>query len=274
MQKYKMGTAFGVIILLATALTSVFVPTHGVSAITNASGGYTGTLDGDEGVCDNTFELNFSATLTANNNDDGNGWDYYVFVFVDALGNPQDIDIERIQVGETITKVRHMDPNQGDFNPPQARPFTGAIFDIHADADAAGYFEDSDEDSFAGFNWVIANSSFVFQDTIDPATLGSGACGDLPLLPAYSFIPVSVSYTHVSDIRINATSPVAAYANPGGDIAKNQDGDIWLPHDADQSGYDTYVVTDTAEVDGGHWVAIFLGNNNHVWVRLDQVTTP
>lgn len=77
---------------------------------------------------------------------------------------------------------------------------------------------------------------------------------------------------HVADIRINAGSNVRAYDGPAGSQAKLANGDdIILPHDWDLNGFDTYVVTDTAVVDGVTWYSIFLGNEEFVWVNGSQV---
>ena len=74
---------------------------------------------------------------------------------------------------------------------------------------------------------------------------------------------------HLSDIRIDASSPTLAYVEPQGDLAKLLDGTvIELPHDFDNNGFDTYIVTDKRTVDDQVWVQIFLGNMDFVWVRL------
>ena len=77
---------------------------------------------------------------------------------------------------------------------------------------------------------------------------------------------------HVADIRINAGSNVPAYDGPAGSQVKLLNGrDVFLPQDYDGNGYDTYVVTDTAVVDGVTWYSIFLGNEEFVWVNGSQV---
>lgn len=74
-------------------------------------------------------------------------------------------------------------------------------------------------------------------------------------------------------IEISTSQSQPVYDGPGGGVVRNADGsELWLPHDADGSGADTYVVTDTALVGNEVWVAIFLGNAVSVWVPLDQVT--
>lgn len=72
-------------------------------------------------------------------------------------------------------------------------------------------------------------------------------------------------------IQIDVTMAQPAYAEPGGEIAKADGNEIWLPHDADSNGYDTYTVTDTQTIEGRTWVNIFLGSEDFVWVPLDQV---
>ena len=87
--------------------------------------------------------------------------------------------------------------------------------------------------------------------------------------------PVAVTVLnvpHVDDIRINAGSNVPAYDGPAGSQVKLLNGrDVFLPQDYDGNGYDTYVVTDTAVVDGVTWYSIFLGNEQFVWVNGSQV---
>ncbi len=72
-------------------------------------------------------------------------------------------------------------------------------------------------------------------------------------------------------VQIDATMAQPAYAEPNGDLAKMGADEIWLPHDADHNGYDTYTVTGMETIDGRVWVSIFLGDQNFVWVPLDQV---
>ena len=82
----------------------------------------------------------------------------------------------------------------------------------------------------------------------------------------------SLNVPHVDDIRINAGSNVPAYDGPAGSQAKLANGqEIFLPQDYDGNGFDTYIVTDTAVVDGVTWYSIFLGNENFVWVNGSQV---
>lgn len=92
--------------------------------------------------------------------------------------------------------------------------------------------------------------------------------GDVPVVPA-----TVLNVPHVTDIRINSWEQVVAYGSPGGEPAKLANGQvIVLPHDFNNDGFDTYVVTDTATVDGVTWYSIFLGNESFTWVNGSQVT--
>lgn len=81
-----------------------------------------------------------------------------------------------------------------------------------------------------------------------------------------------LSIPQIGMIQIDQFQAQPAYDAPGGNIAYDQNGDIWLPHDFDNSFADTYIVTSTTVVDGRTWVEIFLGNKDFVWVPLDTVT--
>ncbi len=89
-----------------------------------------------------------------------------------------------------------------------------------------------------------------------------------------AFGPVSNNVPNYGEIKLDTGQTQPAYVNPGGgEIINGSNGaPVWLPADADGSGYDTYVVTDTAEVDGELWVAVWLGGENYGWLPFDAVT--
>lgn len=95
---------------------------------------------------------------------------------------------------------------------------------------------------------------------------------DISLIHTPVAAVTALNVPHITDILIHSWKQVVAYDGPAGSPATLANGaPVILPADADGSGYDTYVVTDSAVVDGRTWVAIFLGNENFVWVALDQV---
>ncbi len=86
--------------------------------------------------------------------------------------------------------------------------------------------------------------------------------------------PTVLNVPHVTDIQINAGANVPAYVEPGGEQVKLSSGvDLFLPHDYDGNGFDTYIVTATQEgEDGTIWYSIFLGSEEFVWVNGNLVT--
>lgn len=56
------------------------------------------------------------------------------------------------------------------------------------------------------------------------------------------------------------------------EVSFNGGQELWLPHDYDMNGFDTYVVTETMTVDGRIWVGMWLGTQSYGWVPLDMVT--
>ena len=84
--------------------------------------------------------------------------------------------------------------------------------------------------------------------------------------------PLTVLHLGLVKIDLGQTQP--AYDTPAGSIIRDSLGhEIYLPHDADHNGFDTYVVGDIVEVDGVYWLGLFLGNNNLGYVMLNGVTT-
>lgn len=76
----------------------------------------------------------------------------------------------------------------------------------------------------------------------------------------------AVNYPNNGEIMISSVAPVYTYG-AAGDYMTN----IVLPKDYDGNGYDTYVVTATAEVAGEMWYAIWVGGPAYLWVPGSQV---
>ncbi len=100
-----------------------------------------------------------------------------------------------------------------------------------------------------------------------------------PNLIAYAdvlAVPSSVTgidYTQLGMIKISVSQAQPVYDAPAGSVIRNADtSEMWLPHDYDSNGYDTYVVTEVVDVDGVPWVAIFLGSESFGYVPLSGVT--
>lgn len=99
-----------------------------------------------------------------------------------------------------------------------------------------------------------------------------------PNLIAYADVLASrsvggVSYTQFGLVQISVSQAQPVYESPSGNVIRNADfSEMWLPHDFDGNGYDTYVVTDVIDVDGVPWVGIFLGSQSFGYVPLSGVT--
>lgn len=74
-------------------------------------------------------------------------------------------------------------------------------------------------------------------------------------------------------IQINAANPQPVYATPNRNDPVRVDGGVplLLPHDSNNDGFDTYVVTAFEVIDDLIWVSIFLGGDAFVWLPLSDV---
>jgi hypothetical protein len=84
--------------------------------------------------------------------------------------------------------------------------------------------------------------------------------------------PAPLYVPNLGLIMITAAQAQPVYQSAAGELIRVNGADLWLPTDADNSGFDTYVVADVEHVDGRHWVGIFLGSEDWGWVPLDEVT--
>ncbi len=74
-------------------------------------------------------------------------------------------------------------------------------------------------------------------------------------------------------IQISTSQAQPVYEDAGGGLVRVEGQELWLPHDFDGNGFDTYLVQSTQEVDGRTWVEISLADKYpNVWVPLDMVT--
>ncbi len=74
-------------------------------------------------------------------------------------------------------------------------------------------------------------------------------------------------------MALSAEQPQWVYDRPGGDPLRNADNHlILLPHDADGSGYDTFMVLESQRYEGEVWVGVFLGGPQLGWLPLVSLT--
>ncbi len=177
-------------------------------AASNGSIWFWGTGDVDPD-CDNS-DLDYSYNLTPNA-DDGGGIDDFAVVTVDAMGRPLDVDY-----GWAFTSTTPFtsgdDTDMGLIYSIAYRPVTIALFDIPY-AGGAPF-----ENSVAGFNWVMANGTFMAEAVMDPAAVNAAGCAGLPLLSEFSFKPPAAPVVlWPGDDRLNPHegAPVAIYAVDG-----------------------------------------------------------
>jgi hypothetical protein len=74
-------------------------------------------------------------------------------------------------------------------------------------------------------------------------------------------------------IQISTWQAQPLYNTPGGQVVRDGNHhEIWLPNDADDSGADTYVITEVRLHNGTLWLGIFMGSGIWGWVPADNVT--
>ena len=121
----------------------------------------------------------------------------------------------------------------------------------------------------AGVPYYFVISEYYCQTDIAYGFTQFWFYGPGSLIPAGGTIAVN----NIALVSINTTQVQMVYQEAGGDPIRNDlGGEVFLPHDADGNGYDTYVVDSTQTLDGRVWLAIWLGSNNLGWVPLDGVT--
>ena len=90
----------------------------------------------------------------------------------------------------------------------------------------------------------------------------------------YPFSPTMITYPHNGMIQISTAQLQPLYDAPAGSVVHDGSGNaIWLPNDADNNGFDTYVITEIVELDGRFWLGIWMGSANAWgWVPFDKIT--
>lgn len=196
-------------LLIAGILVAALLAVMPALAATNGSIWFLGTGDSDPS-CD-LSNLDYALQLTPNA-DDGGGWDDFAIVTVDAMGRPLDVDYWSAPTSTTpYTSWDYTD--MGLIYSIAYRPVTVALFDVPDTSGAPS------ENSVSGFNWVMANGTFMDEAVMDPAAVNALGCAGLPLLEAFLFNPPAPEPTPFwpGDNRLNQHegAPVAIYAVDG-----------------------------------------------------------
>ncbi len=161
--------------------------------------------------CDNS-DLGYSLKLTPNA-DDGGGFDDFAVVTVDAMGRPLDVDYWWWAPTSTTPFTDWDFTDMGLIYSIAYRPVTIALFDV---PDVSGA---PNENSVDGFNWVMANGTFMAEAVMDPAAVNALGCAGLPLLSEFRFSSPAPEPVILwpGDDRLNPHegAPVAIYAVDG-----------------------------------------------------------
>lgn len=74
------------------------------------------------------------------------------------------------------------------------------------------------------------------------------------------------------EVTVYASAPVMVYEQPGGNPVRVSSGsELFLPHDADGSGFDTHLLNKAYTYDGELWLQIFIGGDHYVFIRAADV---
>jgi uncharacterized surface protein with fasciclin (FAS1) repeats len=117
---------------------------------------------------------------------------------------------------------------------------------------------------------VFANGNQVILPDVD-ATNGVVHVIDGVLIPPIEPFFTPAQPANTGEVTINAGANVPALGTPGGQIVELGGNPLLLPADADNNGFDTYIITDTQTVNGVIYYGLFIGAPDSIWVRADQV---
>ncbi|MBI5931564.1 MAG: hypothetical protein HY862_19810 [Chloroflexi bacterium] len=159
--------------------------------------------------------------------------------------------------------------------------------------DPAGVFIASNDDGYPGgpedpcdyssdltFT-APADGNYIVHATTYDANYGyfdrGYGSGGYTIIGSGSFVafgPTANNVPNLGLVKLDTGQTQPAYVSAGGgQVLQGSDGaSVFLPADADHSGYDTYVVTDAVEVDGAIWIAVWLGGVDYGWLPLSGVT--
>ena len=170
----------------------------------------------------------------------------YCISFARGIGGPGDplsITIEGYLNGQLVFVNEHFGTNYV----PAPFPIDGGTWEGLAE------LNDSEFDAL-----VIDIAAGIPQATsIDNISIGD----------AKIFVP------HLGEVMITQAQAQPAYSSPAGSIVTDAaNNPLIFPADADNNGFDTYVVTGWELVGNEMWISIFVGNQIWVWVPLSGVT--
>lgn len=122
----------------------------------------------------------------------------------------------------------------------------------------------------AGGTWELSVQDVVVNDT--------GTLRDWSITlnaPDVATVDAGFSFALVNrgEVMIRAIEPIPVHMDAMGQVVRDANAqEVWLPHDFDGNGYDTYVVADVVRTEtDGIWLGLFIGANKWGWVRLDDV---
>ena len=154
-------------------------------------------------------------------------------------------------------QVSDYGPN--NYDPPAPAGPHGGAFSVFDGTDPNGTWDLYFDDDAGGDSGTLAGGWELHITTPTPVVP--------PAAPA-------ISVPNKGEVMITSENSQFGYGAPGGEPARNPDGSgLWLPHDYDGNGFDTYTVTGSTEVDGETWLSIFIGNDTWVWVPEASVIT-
>ncbi|MCQ3930837.1 MAG: hypothetical protein DPW16_10295 [Chloroflexi bacterium] len=182
-----------------------------------------------------------------------------------------------MDAGQSVTLM--MLCKVADFDPLIQVYQNGTLVASDDDGHPAGADNPCSASAHLVFAAPVAGSFVVRATTADFVSgtdlgFGTGAYTLVAEGDFLSFGPTAENVPHLGLVMINWGQNQPAFVAPGSSqvIAGSNGADVILPADADSSGYDTYIVTGAASVDGEIWVSIWLGGAAYGWVPLEDVT--
>lgn len=259
-------TILVILMLMMLSLIAHFTQPTQAASTYSASFGY----DTGQGCPTHTnFVVNYSLGGTTADYTNGGDWDYTGIVVYDGSSLPIAAYWDLNPVGGTKDSLFafgkfHL---SNTLNTMTTRPLTILFYDITTAPAGTNALE--------RYNNILAqNAPIVHTFVADPANYAAD-CASLPYIntPPPSTTTPAFDVPHQGLVKISVNQSQSVYDAPAGSVIRNADGsELWLPNDADNNGSDTYIVTESIEVDGAVWLGIFLGNDQWGYVPLSGVT--
>jgi CSLREA domain-containing protein len=114
----------------------------------------------------------------------------------------------------------------------------------------------------------INYSDFLANDNLNCGFTGATP----PPTPDPDSAP-SLNTPNLGLVIVHTTEAQPVYDSAGGGLVHIAGEELWIPNDADGSGYDTYMVTGYTIIGDEIWISIFLGNAQYGWIPL-RLATP